>query len=89
MNKPIELSSLKETFGYSDDEMKIVNEILEGILNDDEYQIDNKLNNSNQYLYICRCGVLLSRYRENRNAAFLLEYKNYVLTSKYKSQLPE
>ena len=44
------------------------------ILIDDEYQIDNKLNNSNQYLYICRCGVLLSRYRENRNAAFLLEY---------------
>ena len=37
MNKPIELSSLKETFGYSDDEMKIVNEILEGIFNDDEY----------------------------------------------------
>lgn len=37
MNKPTELSSLKETFGYSDDEMKIVNEILEGIFNDDEY----------------------------------------------------
>ncbi len=49
------------------------------ILNDDEFRIDNKLNNSNQYLYICRCGVLLSRYRENRNAAFLLEYKNFIM----------
>lgn len=37
MNRSIGISSLKETFGYSDDEMEIINEVIKGISNDDEY----------------------------------------------------
>ena len=36
MNRSIGISSLK-TFGNSDDEMETINEVIEGISNDDEY----------------------------------------------------